>query len=215
MRSALINKNWSTVPPVNHNGNVIYDDGTKAEIFNDHFCSSESDHVVATDLSKHLHHYSLLASSLTFNEEEVYNELKALNPVKACGPDGIPSLILLKSAQHTSSPLSILFNKFHSTGQLPFYWVSANVISVHKKSDKSVPTNYRPISLTLIIVKVLERLIYYRLVPLLEDSGRLNDYQYDFLPKCSTVIILLEAVHSWAQAFGMTFLYPLFIPGFL
>ena len=136
------------------------------------------------------------------------------NPVKICGPDGIPSLLLLKSAQHISSPLSILFiNLFplvnlYLTGSLQMWFQ-------YIKSDKSVPTNYRPISLTSIIVKVVERLIYYRLVPLLEDSGRLNDYQYDFLPKCSTVIILLEAVHSWAQAFGITFLYPLFVPGFL
>ena len=33
-------------------------------------------YVVATDLSKQLHHYRLFASSLTFTEEEVYNELK-------------------------------------------------------------------------------------------------------------------------------------------
>ena len=79
---------------------VIYDDTTKARIFNDHFCSvftNESDFGDLTELSKCLHHYPLLASSLTFTEEEVCNELKALNPLKACGPDGVPSLLLLKS----------------------------------------------------------------------------------------------------------------------
>ena len=66
------------------------------------------------------------------------------------------------------------------SGQLPFDWVSTNLIPVHKMSDKSVPTNYRPISLTSVIVKVLERLICHCLVPLLEDSGRLSDYKYGF-----------------------------------
>ena len=194
--------NRSIIPPVHHNGNVIYDDTAKARIFNDHFCSvftNESDFEDVTELSKCLHHYPLLASSLTFTEEEVYNELKALNPLKACGPDGVPLLLLHKSAEHISFPLSILFNKSLSTGQLPLDWVSANVIPVHKKSDKSIPINYRPISLTSIIVKVLERLLCHRLVPLLEDSGRLNDYQYGFRPKRSTVTLLLEVVHSWAQ----------------
>ena len=104
-------KNRSIIPPVNHNGNVIYDDTAKARIFNDHFCSvftNESDFEDVTELSKCLHHYPLLASSLTFTEEEVYNELKALNPLKACGPDGVPSLLLHKSAEHISFPLSIL-----------------------------------------------------------------------------------------------------------
>ena len=37
---------------------------------------------------------------LPHSHSQVYNELKALNPVKACGPDGAPSLLLLKSAEH-------------------------------------------------------------------------------------------------------------------
>ena len=44
---------------------MFYDDATKIEVFNDQFCfalTNESDHVDATDLSKHLHHYPLLAS---------------------------------------------------------------------------------------------------------------------------------------------------------
>ena len=45
--------------------------------------------VQMTHLSKHLHHYPPLDSSLTFTEEEVYNELKELNPVKTCDPDGV------------------------------------------------------------------------------------------------------------------------------
>ena len=50
---------------------MFYDDTTNAEVFNDHFCSAltnESDHVDATDFSKHLHHYPLFAFSLTFTE---------------------------------------------------------------------------------------------------------------------------------------------------
>ena len=136
---------------------MIYDDATKARIFNDHFCSiftNESDLDDVSELSKCLHHCPLLASSLTFTNEEVYNELKALSPLKACGSDGVHPLRLLKSAEHITSPFTIQFNKSLSSGQLPLDWVSANVIPVHKKSDKSVLFNYRPISLTSIIVKV-------------------------------------------------------------
>ena len=158
--------------------------------------TNESDLDDVSELSKCLHHCPLLASSLTFTDEEVYNELKALSTLKACGPDGVPPLRLLKSAEHITSPFTNLFNKSLSSGQLPLDWVSANVIPVHKKLDKSVLFNYRPISLTSIIVKVLERLICHCLVSLLEDSGQLSDYHYGFRPKHSTVTLLLEAVHS-------------------
>lgn len=115
-----IKKDRSTIPPVKHNGNLIHDD---AGIFNAHFCSvftNESNHTAVTELFKCLHYYPSLVSSLTFTEEEVYYELEALNPLKACGPDGIPSLLLLKSAKHISFSLSILFNQSISTGHISF-----------------------------------------------------------------------------------------------
>ena len=45
------------------------------------------------------------------------------------------------------------------TGKLPQDWVTANVVPVFKKGDPRLSSNYRPISLTSIIVKVMERII--------------------------------------------------------
>ena len=41
-------------------------------------------------------------------------------------------------------------------GQLPNDWKIANVVPIHKKGDKSDVNNYRPISLTSLVVKVME-----------------------------------------------------------
>ena len=54
-------------------------------------------------------------------------------------------------------------NKSVISGSLPFDWISANIVPIHKKNDRHSPDNYRPISLTSIIVKVLERIIHKHL----------------------------------------------------
>jgi len=64
-------------------------------------------------------------------------------------------------AESLSVPLSYLFIQSIKSGTLPRDWVSANIVPVHKKGDKSVASNYCPISLTSVVVKVMERIIHY------------------------------------------------------
>ena len=73
---------------------------------------------------------------------------------KACGPDNITSFLLKNAADYISIPLCHLFNKSLSTGTLPFDWVSGNIVPIHKRNDKHNPSNYRPISLTSVVIKV-------------------------------------------------------------
>ena len=79
-----------------------------------------------------------------------------------------------------------------STGTLPRDWTTANIVPVFKKGDKK--TNYRPISLTSTVVKVIEKIICYKLTSVLEKFGYLSD---SFRNKQSTVSLLLSAVHDW------------------
>ena len=59
-------------------------------------------------------------------------------------------------------------------------WVSANITPVFKKGNKQLVSNYRPISLTCIIVKVLERIIFDKFYELLESHKILSDAQFGF-----------------------------------
>ena len=87
-----------------------------------------------------------------------------------------------------------------SSGKLPLDWVSANVVPVHKKGDKHLASNYRPISLTFIFIKVMERIIHQQLVAALEQHNLLDDFQFGFRQKHSIVSLLLEAIHDWAKS---------------
>ena len=104
-----------------------------------------------------------MLETISFSPDAVYQELMHLNVSKACGPDLLPPLILKKAADFICSPLSSLFNQSMSNGHLPRDWVIANVIPVHKKGNKRLASNYRPIRLTSIIVKVMERIVHHHM----------------------------------------------------
>ena len=74
--------------------------------------------------------------------------------------------LLKTAAEHIFVPLSMshLFNQSLQMGTLPFNWVSANIVPIHKRNDKHIPGNYRPISLTSIVIKVFERILFRHLV---------------------------------------------------
>ena len=60
-------------------------------------------------------------------------------------------------------PLDLIFQSCIKQGKFPAEWKKANVAPVHKKGDKRILKNYRPVSLLPICGKIFERLIYYNL----------------------------------------------------
>ena len=76
--------------------------------------------------------------------------------------------------------------------------VHANITPVFRKGNKHRVGNYRPISLTCILVKVLERIIFNKLYSLLVSHKVLNNAQFGFRKKHSITTLLLSAVNDWA-----------------
>ena len=110
----------------------------------------------------------------------MYETLLTLDVTKSCGPDLIPAYLLKCCAEHIASPLSFLFNKPMSSGTLPTDWVCANVVPVFKHDDKHVPSNYQPISLTSVVVKIMERIIHSELSTALESCNLIRANQFGF-----------------------------------
>ena len=95
---------------------------------------------------------------------------------------------------HVCFSLSKVMNKSVMSGSLPFDWISANIVPVHKRNDRHLPENYHPISLTSVVVKVLEHIIHQQLYSALRKNGSLSRHQYSFQRNRSTVALLLQAV---------------------
>ena len=83
----------------------------------------------------------------------------------------------------------------------PQLWKNANVVPVHKKNEKTLKGNYRPISLLPVFGKILEKLIYDSLYYHLVLSEVLNPNQSCFRPGDSTVNQLISITHTIFDAF--------------
>ena len=79
-------------------------------------------------------------------------------------------------------PLKIIFDNILITGIFPNQWKEANVTPVHKKNDKQVVTNYRPISLLPILSKVYEKIIFKNLYNYLMANKFISNNQSGFRP---------------------------------
>ena len=78
--------------------------------------------------------------------------------------DGIPPKLLLEIVEQISIPLTTVFNLSLEEGIVPLEWKEANIIPLFKKGSRNKSENYRPVSLTSVICKLLERLIKDHLV---------------------------------------------------
>ena len=86
-----------------------------------------------------------------------------------------------------SKPLEILFNHSFRNGCVPDQLKLANVIPVHKKDSVTLLTNYRPISLLSVFNKILEKLMYKRLIAFINKYNILYEKQFGFREGHSTV----------------------------
>ncbi|MEN8123309.1 MAG: reverse transcriptase family protein [Bacteroidota bacterium] len=87
---------------------------------------------------------------------------------------------------------------------LPHDWTDANISSIHKKGSKLSPNNYRPISLTSQIIKLMERLILDHINNLLQRNNTINCVQHGFQDKCSCVTQLLDCLNDWTINFDQS-----------
>ena len=92
--------------------------------------------------------------------------------------------------------IQLIFEKSLATGKLPSDWTKANVTPIFKKGEKSDPSNYRPISLTCILCKVMEHIIASNLTAHLNKHNILYDLQHGFRQKRSCETQLLQLVED-------------------
>jgi hypothetical protein len=83
--------------------------------------------------------------------------LEQLDPHKALGAEGIHPQVLKAYHETIAVPLVLIFYKSLQEGEISDKWIDANVTPLHKKSSRLDPANYRPVSLTSIPCKILER----------------------------------------------------------
>ena len=139
-----------------------------------------------------------LITTINFTPNEVLDILTSLHESKACGPDLITARLLKEGAESICTSLAHLYQISIDYGTLPSDWTSADVVLVFKRKYHHQPSNYRPISLTSLVVKVMEKLIHSHIVVALDSHKLINSYQFGFHSKHSTIDLLLRTIHDMA-----------------
>ena len=92
-----------------------------------------------------------------------------------------------------------MWQKSLDTGEIPEDLLKQTIIPIYKKENKSLPANYRPISLTSHIIKILERIIRNKIIQHLESNNLLSEQQHGFRKHRSTLTQLLDHFDSILQ----------------
>ena len=95
--------------------------------------------------------------------------------------------------------LKLLFERSLESGTVPSIWTSANFSPLFKKGDKSTAANYRPISLTCILCKVMEHLIASNVARHLDSNGIMYDLQHGFRERRSCETQLASLIEDRAR----------------
>jgi Reverse transcriptase (RNA-dependent DNA polymerase) len=127
-------------------------------------------------------------------EDQVLRVLKKPKPSRSSGPDGFPSLLFKKLSSALAEPLSLLYSSFMSVGQMPSSWAHAIVTPIYKGGSASELSNYRPLSLTSVACKIMERIVVSDLLDYLRVSNSVSNHQHGFLSGRSTCIDLFRNV---------------------
>ncbi len=129
----------------------------------------------------------------------VLKKLKDLKTSKAPGPDQIHPRVLSETATAIAKPLCMIFNTSIRTQKVPDQWKIAHVAAIFKKGSRAEPLNYRPVSLTSVLCKVLEAVIRDHLIDHMKKNLLLSDRQFGFISGRSTTLQLLKVLDDWTK----------------
>ena len=200
-------KNSSRIPEViSYEGITANEPLAKANMFNQYFYKQFSG---PSCYDTNIDFTNDSTFDIDLSDSRIKPLLDNLDINKARGPDAVSGAVLKNCSKTLAYPLSILFNLSYNTGYIPQEWKLANVVPVHKKDDKNKITNYRPISLTSLVMKVFERILYDEL--LTRTIDKIDTRQHGFLRNrsCNSNLLLFteSIVRSLHEKIGTDVIY--------
>nr|XP_037284820.1 uncharacterized protein LOC119177747 [Rhipicephalus microplus]XP_037284821.1 uncharacterized protein LOC119177747 [Rhipicephalus microplus] len=163
----FLSKKTNCVEQIPHEGETIVDKKTIANHFNLFF------HNVFSASNKPLHQFSRSNDDVPniLSLPVIVSLLLNLKTKTSTSPDQIHNTFLRRCAEMLSEFLIIIFRASIRSGRLPRDWKVGRIAPVHKKGDKDLVPNYRPISITSSSCKVLEHIIAKFIITFLNDNN--------------------------------------------
>ena len=197
-------RNRSSIGPFKIDDKLVVDPKDQADALNRYFSSVFTRCDVDSPSKEQLTGIGMI-DNVEFTEECIKEEIGRLRKFAAPGPDNVTNRLLIELSDQIAKPLEILFSKPLEHGKIPDDWKLSNVTPIYKlKGSKSQPGNYRPVSLTSNVCKLMEKVVNRALSKHLE-SGVLYNLQHGFRKgrSCQTNLIeFYDKVTRWMDDGG-------------
>ena len=194
-----------SIPPINEGDLFITNISDKASLFNNYFAKQCTLINTPSVLPGFKYSTNYRIESINFTPENIVSLIRNLNPNKAHGWDGVSARMLKICDKSIVPPLLIIFKNSLETGIFPSTWKKENIVPVHKKQEKTLIKNYRPISLLPIMGKLLEKCIYDSIYSYFEKNEKkwiIFFCQSGFRKNDSCVSQLLAITHEIFSGFN-------------
>jgi len=157
-----------------------------AEIFNSYFCkilgllskkngnrlpNSENEHLKTKESTKSMFLFPVI-------ESEVEKVLKVLKNRLSAGIGEIPIYIVKQCIKPLKKLLANVYNASLESRIIPDQLKVANILPLYEKEDTRDTQDYKPIALLSACSKLLEKLVYNRLLVFIEGNGILAEAQH-------------------------------------
>ena len=149
---------------------IISDGFQIAEVLNEYFSSvftAEDISSLPVPFTKFDGNKSEHLGQLFVTPEMIAKHIKKMKDSTSPGVEGIPPKLLKEIVEQISTPLAKVFNLSQEEGIVPSEWKEANITPLFKKGSRNKPYNYRPVSITSVVCKLLETLIRDHMVEFL------------------------------------------------
>jgi ribonuclease HI len=196
-------------------GSLKINDNTYTDTENDilnvlastHFPGSKVSGVQVNDDLNNKQDYkitNLNESENIFTEEAIKWAINDFEPFKAAGKDEIFPALLQNGLTFLSRPLKNIFIKSHAMGYIPKIWNEVKVIFIPKagRRPSEDPKSYRPISLSSVMLKIMEKILDRHIRENILKANPLSRHQYAYQTGKSTEAALKTLVEKIKKSFN-------------
>ena len=187
-------------------GNSVSDKPIIAETFNDYFSkigyetgqNVPSTDVNYSDFSSDQYSHSIFIDPVV--PSDITNTAHKLKSKSSFGHDEISTKLLKQTINNITLPITHMINRSFITGIVPDQMKIAKVVPVYKSSERNSIKTYRPISLLTSFSKLLEKILYDKIMNFLNTNNILYKHQYGFRAKHSTIHPIIHFINHCAEA---------------
>ena len=194
-------KTESKIGPLqDEQGNLTTDSEKKANLLQDQYSKVFSDPKKANLDQDFNEMCNEEIKDIEITLKDVTDAIREIPLNAAPGPDKLPAVVLKECAEELSKAILMIWRKSLDTGEIPDILKLQTIIPLYKKGTKTLPENYRPVSLTSHLTKLFGRILRKKLIVHIEANNLLSNNQHAFRNGRSCLSQLLQHIEYVLQA---------------